>query len=434
MKETKTMENQTEETKNKQNETEEGKNTSSSNSSQIKRSLAGGVIGAAVGYLATPENRKKLMETVSADNLKSTGSDLGQAVKEKSKNAVGSIKNSASKLFTKQDNDSQGEKTETSPSGDQQSKQEGSSINDRLTHIEELLAKLTSDEKGQGQGQKKSQHDDKLTNETSLSNGVSEEQEGSQEQEDSSSKESESYLQRPSKGQFKDPNNSEESQSQLKGQDDSGGTNLQQEDQAETDGNNDLNNKDYEAVKKENQQLQDRLGKIEEMLTKMIQEKKDQGEKHHHNDESENEGKLRAPSQPNTNREENEEKSQHGQKKDQAENEEVTQGGKKNGLTDNENKSSAATDQDNREEADTAEDDKDDKINKKKLDASNGEKEQENNKKTNKNDKFSKNNNANPGNKELKFNQSDEEDKEGYTVLKEDEETYLLLDGMRRES
>jgi gas vesicle protein len=150
MTETKTMENQTEETKNNQNETEERKNTNSSNSSQIKRSIAGGVIGAAVGYLATPENGKRLMETVSADKLKSTGSGLGQAVKEKSKNAVDSIKNSASKLFNKQDGSSQDEKSEneTGPSGgtenktkenEQQSNHENGSPNDRLDRLEELM-------------------------------------------------------------------------------------------------------------------------------------------------------------------------------------------------------------------------------------------------------------------------------------------------------
>ncbi|MFL5809455.1 MAG: hypothetical protein ACJ749_08025, partial [Flavisolibacter sp.] len=61
MEQTKSHENQTEETK---NQTDETKNEKGTNGSPIKRSLAGGLIGATVGYLATPENGKKLVEMV----------------------------------------------------------------------------------------------------------------------------------------------------------------------------------------------------------------------------------------------------------------------------------------------------------------------------------------------------------------------------------
>jgi gas vesicle protein len=161
MEQTKSHENQTEETK---NQTDETKNEKGTNGSPIKRSLAGGLIGATVGYLATPENGKKLVEMVPTDKLKSTGSDFGQAVKEKSKKAVDSI----GKLFHKKDDVSvegysqeqdgaAGNETSvesdvkkgTKQSKKSSPKQGNENVNERLDRLEEMLSKLIEQKEGQ---------------------------------------------------------------------------------------------------------------------------------------------------------------------------------------------------------------------------------------------------------------------------------------------
>ena len=163
MEQTKNHENQTEDTDNQQNKTDETKNEKGTNGSQIKRSLAGGLIGATVGYLATPENGKKLLEMVPTDKLKSTGSDIGQAVKKKSKKAVDSI----GKLFHKKDDVSlegysqvqdgtAGNETSVESSVKKSAKQSKKSslkegnenVNERLDRLEELLSKLIEQKVG----------------------------------------------------------------------------------------------------------------------------------------------------------------------------------------------------------------------------------------------------------------------------------------------
>ncbi|MCG0056860.1 YtxH domain-containing protein, partial [Escherichia coli] len=67
----------------------------------IKRAVAGGIIGATIGYVSTPENRKSLLDRIDTDELKSKASDLGTKVKEKSKSSVASLKTSAGSLFKK---------------------------------------------------------------------------------------------------------------------------------------------------------------------------------------------------------------------------------------------------------------------------------------------------------------------------------------------
>src|SRR4051794_7955251 len=194
MAETKTMENQTEETNNTKNEAEE---TQSTNSGTLKRSIAGGMIGAAVGYLATPENGKKIRETISMDKLKSSGSGIGQAVMEKSKNAVGNIKNSASKLFGKQDGDSieettgnemsAGAENKSSNNSEQKSNQERSSLDGRLDRLEEMLMKLM-DGNGQSQNQMKEEKNSESGKGSSLSHEMSTKQEDIQQDQVGSSK------------------------------------------------------------------------------------------------------------------------------------------------------------------------------------------------------------------------------------------------------
>src|SRR3954466_5870738 len=164
MEQTRNPENQIEGTKKQQNQTNEKKNGIGTNGSPIKRSVAGGLIGATVGYLATPENGKKLMEMIPTDKLKSTGPDIGQAVKEKSKKAVDSI----GKLFHKKDDVSiegySQEQDETAgnetciESGVKKGvkqlkksspKQGNEKVNERLDRLEEMLSKLIEQKEGQ---------------------------------------------------------------------------------------------------------------------------------------------------------------------------------------------------------------------------------------------------------------------------------------------
>lgn len=161
MEQNKNHEDQTEETK---NQTEENKNEKGTNGSPFKRSLAGGMIGATVGYLATPENGKKLLEKLPTDKLKSTGSNIGQAVKEKSKKTADSI----GKLFHKKDDvlvegysqeqdGTAGNETSVESGikkGAKQSmksslKQGNENVNERLDRIEEMLSKLIEQKEGQ---------------------------------------------------------------------------------------------------------------------------------------------------------------------------------------------------------------------------------------------------------------------------------------------
>ena len=106
------------------------------------------------------------MQLMSADKLKSTGSGIGQAAKEKSKKAVGSIKNSAGKLFNKKEDVSvegysneqeemAGNETIIKPGIKKNSDKnnEGSSnkkdLNKRLDQLEEMLAELVKEKQGQ---------------------------------------------------------------------------------------------------------------------------------------------------------------------------------------------------------------------------------------------------------------------------------------------
>ncbi|MCM3094377.1 MULTISPECIES: YtxH domain-containing protein [unclassified Cytobacillus] len=156
-------ENQTQETKNSENQTEDN----ISNGSPIKRTITGTLIGATIGYLATPENGKKLKESMSAEQLKSTGSSIGQTVKEKSKKAVDTIKGSAGKLFKKDDVSTDGYSNETDENPENETtlnsnnekdikkhnkESSGNSdenVNERIDRLEEMLSRLLEEDGGQ---------------------------------------------------------------------------------------------------------------------------------------------------------------------------------------------------------------------------------------------------------------------------------------------
>ncbi|MRX71223.1 hypothetical protein GJU40_03430 [Bacillus lacus] len=88
----------------KNKETKKNEETET-NDNTLQRTLTGALIGAAVGYAATPENGKRLAEAVSPGKMKDAGSSLCETVKEKTKSAASSLKDSASKLFHKKDED-----------------------------------------------------------------------------------------------------------------------------------------------------------------------------------------------------------------------------------------------------------------------------------------------------------------------------------------
>ncbi|WP_026694734.1 GvpT/GvpP family gas vesicle accessory protein [Peribacillus kribbensis] len=136
--------------------------------SVLKRSLAGALIGAAAGYLATPENGKKLIENISAHKLKNSGASLGQAVKKKSKKASASIKEATAKLFhrkeyisiegysNEQDDNSENEtslkpgmKGNSGQNEEQPSKKENAKkqedLNERLGRLEKMMSQLGED-------------------------------------------------------------------------------------------------------------------------------------------------------------------------------------------------------------------------------------------------------------------------------------------------
>ena len=91
------VENQTQENQ-EQNGTNKNKNKSGMNG-PLTRTVTGSILGATVGYLATPENGKKLIGKIDQEKLKNKGKDFGRATKEKSKQAAGSIKTSTANLF-----------------------------------------------------------------------------------------------------------------------------------------------------------------------------------------------------------------------------------------------------------------------------------------------------------------------------------------------
>ncbi|WP_409274776.1 GvpT/GvpP family gas vesicle accessory protein [Neobacillus sp. SCS-31] len=114
---------------NQSQETQTGTNT---NAEAIKRSIAGGIIGATIGYLATPENGKKVMKVVNADNLKTKSADIGDTVKEKSKKALSTVKTSAGKIFSKKESTTQANDVNGGTS-------ETEKLNQRLDKLEDML-------------------------------------------------------------------------------------------------------------------------------------------------------------------------------------------------------------------------------------------------------------------------------------------------------
>lgn len=91
----------------------------------IRRTVTGGILGATVGYLSTPKNRKKLAANFSKDAIKETGSNLGIFAKDKLKN----MKSSTSDLSESDDEDTkETEDEDTKGTESNQEEAESSSI------------------------------------------------------------------------------------------------------------------------------------------------------------------------------------------------------------------------------------------------------------------------------------------------------------------
>ncbi|KMY55840.1 hypothetical protein AC623_19425 [Bacillus sp. FJAT-27231] len=369
----------------------ESQNTTAANTlndSPIKRSIAGGLIGATVGYLAAPENRKKIMENISPDKLKSTGMDLGQAVKEKTMKAAGSIKDSAGNLFNKEDVLTEGYANEQDETAESETylksdSNENSTNDNDVPHkeskisndqLEEILLKLIQERKDQSQGQKEKQVNDE-SNEAIPSTQLNDEQAESQSKEarlqsedENDSNESQSFISQNSL-------NNKAAQSHSEGQEESA---KNETDQQSTDN-------DYESLKTENEHLQNRLGKIEEMLTTLMQEKS--------NDRQESTS---------------EQKEDELKEEDLQENESAEK--KKQALTDKEERPNQDDKEEKSEGVTSQQDDK--KEEKEKKEGSSNTKKQSSSDKTSK-----------------PVSQAEE----AYNVLSDDQDTYLLLNKLRKE-
>ncbi|WP_059173166.1 YtxH domain-containing protein [Bacillus sp. FJAT-27445] len=128
-----------ESTNNAVNQPQDTQTGSNTKTETIKRSIAGGIIGATIGYLATPENGKKVMEVVNADSLKTKGSDLGGTVKEKSKKALSSVKTTAGKVFGKKESSRSNSSSTVQANDGKGGISETEKLNQRLDKLEEML-------------------------------------------------------------------------------------------------------------------------------------------------------------------------------------------------------------------------------------------------------------------------------------------------------
>src|SRR6478736_1676846 len=140
------------ENKNAENGSKEkngSKASKTTSSGPIKRAVAGGIIGATIGYVSTPENRKSLLDRIDTDELKSKASDLGTKVKEKSKSSVASLKTSAGSLFKKDKDKSKDDEENVNSSSSEteddnvqeydELKEENQTLQDRLSQLEEKM-------------------------------------------------------------------------------------------------------------------------------------------------------------------------------------------------------------------------------------------------------------------------------------------------------
>ncbi len=84
---------------------EEKKSTSTNESGKpLSRTVAGGILGAALGYFATPENGKRILQRIDKEAIKNRGMILGRSAKEKSMSAFDSVKTSTTDFINRRRN------------------------------------------------------------------------------------------------------------------------------------------------------------------------------------------------------------------------------------------------------------------------------------------------------------------------------------------
>ncbi|WP_409303428.1 GvpT/GvpP family gas vesicle accessory protein [Peribacillus sp. SCS-155] len=523
-----------ENTKSVETQTQDKKKEKGPTGNSIKRSITGGLIGAAVGYVATPENGKKLLETFQPEKLKNSGSGLGQAVKEKSKKAVGSIKNSTGKIFNKkEDVDIKGysneeDQTEAgnetsldSPINENKdsSHKENENMTHRLDRLEAMLTKLIEEKNGGSQDQNEQENN---STEQPLSSGENKQdnpqkQEGSLESSgDETSKES--YLQGPlnedspsqaqgdnqvsragssdnrtgtagtekhkqSQSQLEKPKDKQENQSESDNQKKSKNAQTEADIEMEhkqvpsssgdvekytqTDAATQAANEDYESLKKENEKLQDRLSSIEELLTKVLHEKTNQGKtenssqnegsekddfqkkKHLNKKDAEDQGKGEQD-EAEAHKKDDESKQddkKNKEMKDEADNQGNSQETKEKEEPQKESNVSEAGTEDSKDVKSEDQDIESQDIDHKEKDQEDGDEEAEvenqfDSDKDQKNKKYHSNENTDTSDEDngKTMSKSNKSAKDGqisyYNVLSDEEveETYLHLDGLRKES
>ncbi|KAB8139225.1 YtxH domain-containing protein [Gracilibacillus oryzae] len=125
----------------------------------LTRTISGGVLGATIGYLATPENRKKLIAGINDSEWKEKGLDLGKAAKgkvsklkdagkKKSQAAYQRVKDANVFSNGKNDSDQESDDNVTTELVNEESfmelKEENKLLQERLKNLEERLNKIAS--------------------------------------------------------------------------------------------------------------------------------------------------------------------------------------------------------------------------------------------------------------------------------------------------
>ncbi|MCF6137391.1 GvpT/GvpP family gas vesicle accessory protein [Pseudalkalibacillus berkeleyi] len=127
-------------------------NQNSNNGVPIKRTLAGGILGAAFGYIATPENRKRLIAKVDKDKMKNNSIRLSNKAKELSKQSIQNIKSNTADYFRRRTDEETNDHSDTEISATvepieteelQQVMEENKELKNRLNKLESKLDQLS---------------------------------------------------------------------------------------------------------------------------------------------------------------------------------------------------------------------------------------------------------------------------------------------------
>lgn len=141
----------------------------------IKRTITGGVVGATIGYLATPENGKKLLTRIKDTEWKDKGRQIGKATKgkvvdlkeagmQKSKETIQKVKDA--NVFTNS-HENQEEETElVNEDSFIELKEENKRLQERLKGLEEKINNLTVTEEDETDTKEQANKNNKTTKKT----------------------------------------------------------------------------------------------------------------------------------------------------------------------------------------------------------------------------------------------------------------------------